>query len=492
MTNSARRFLVVVPVIGVLALMCWLGVQGHRNPVAIIRVVDSAGKPVAGAVIKPEGLRAKPGAFQSGWYQWSAKRQGVTNAPVRTDRDGLATIPYPKYVFERIETGTLCLSVKHPDFVADRPECVVAIAPPAGAPLMVVVNYYLDRIRRRPGIARTAPIVLKDGGSLRLNVRGDSPGPADMPLFAQVSTMAGADTNAWSRPEPGVLTTRQLPPGPFALRAVKVDTNGTAWFTEIVSKVAQAGQTNFVEVTLRRGATVRGKLDDSVLRPVRNGRVIAHVWPVGLKSADSPPQWHAWAGIGEDGSFEIPSLPSGNLELVALCDGFVSTNGPGQFKMRYPQKHDLGTDDISVVVGMEPTAQLEVLVRDPKGNPLKGARVSTSPNVRYGEWAASVIGSDRYNTAEMFQHKGEGSVRMKTVPPGFSSTTDSDGRALLTNLPPEVNDFTVSHERYALPAIMLPGWSRKDRVVPISLITDGTNRVSVQLEPLDRAPISHF
>jgi hypothetical protein len=103
----------------------------------MMRVMTRAegGHSVAEAVILPEGLRTKPGPYVSGWYGWRTETNGgVANPPLTTDREGYARVPYPKYVFERIETGTLCLAVTHPDFVADRPERVVATAPPAVAP----------------------------------------------------------------------------------------------------------------------------------------------------------------------------------------------------------------------------------------------------------------------------------------------------------------------------------------------------------------------
>src|SRR5207253_745195 len=106
-----------------------------------------------------------------------------------------------------------------------------------------------------------------------------------------------------------------------------------------------------------------------------------------------------------DGSFQLDSLPEGNLEIVALCDGFVSTNGPGKFQTRYPQQHLIGTNDLTITIGMERTARLEVRVTDSAGNPLKGARVSTWPNVRYGEWSATILVGDCVNTSDRLLQK---------------------------------------------------------------------------------------
>ena len=69
-----------------------------------------------------------------------------------------------------------------------------------------------------------------------------------------------------------------------------------------------------------------------------------------------------------DGTFGFNSLPEGELEIVALADGFVSTNGPGQAHMRYPQKHRLGTNDLGgvaasglAVVGRQLIADIEIV-----------------------------------------------------------------------------------------------------------------------------------
>src|SRR6185503_5697530 len=106
---------------------------------------------------------------------------------------------------------------------------------------------------------------------------------------------------------------------------------------------------------------------------------------VKLQPKDEPPQWHAWTTVKEDGTFAIDNLPAGDLEILALCGGFVSTNGPGKSGFRYPQKHLLSTNDLEITIGMEPTARLEVTVHDEKGRPLKDVQVQTWPNARYGE-----------------------------------------------------------------------------------------------------------
>src|SRR5262245_5214732 len=145
--NSRTRILVLVTTLAaIVILLVWLASSKPAHPVALLRVVDAAGKPIAGAVVVPDGLRAK-GNASSGHYGWRCASMGVSNSPAMTDADGYARVPYPKYVIERLETGEISFSVNHPDYVRDRPFREVATAPPAGAPWRVWRDYLLDRLR---------------------------------------------------------------------------------------------------------------------------------------------------------------------------------------------------------------------------------------------------------------------------------------------------------------------------------------------------------
>ena len=258
-------------------LLGWLLWSAPRHPVALIRVVDAAGKPVAGAVIRPEGLRTKAGPYVSGWYGWVTDKHGVPNTPVSTDANGYAHVPYPKYVFERIETGTIICSFSHPDFVPARPERVVTTTPPAGAPWRLWFDELWGRVQHKALIAHVDPVVLEKGATLKLSVRPGSGATNGAGLFAQLSVGGERETNFWIRPEPGVLVTHRLAPGVQTVRAVQVETNGAVWFSDVQSITAVSGQTNELVVDLKRGVSVHGQLDATVPRPVRNGRVVAHV-----------------------------------------------------------------------------------------------------------------------------------------------------------------------------------------------------------------------
>ena len=488
--KTRRRLLLVAVLILPLAIVVRLA-TAPKSPVALLRVVDASGKPIVGATIRPEGLRTKDGPYRSGWYSWRTGSNAVTNAPVLIDKDGYALVLYPQFVFERIETGVLCLSVNHPDYAPDRPERVVATAPPAGAPLRVRLEDLWNRIRHIALIARPDPIVLQLGAVLKISVTHNGGALPDARLFAQVSKEDGGDTNFWIRPEPEVILTRRLAAGGQTVRAVLLNSDGVGWFSDVVAITAIAGQTNELTLNLKRGVALRGQLDGGVPRPVKNGRVVAHVWPPDVKPEKNPPQWHAWADVKEDGSFSINSLPEGVLEIVALCDGFVSTNGPGQFKMRYPQKHSLGTNDLDVAVGMEPTARLEVKITDANGRALPEARVMTWPNVRYGEWSAVILASDCYNTADFLIGKESRKNWWERQVSDFAGVSDANGLAVLANLPPEVNQLNVEHPQFALPIVRGPT-GQQNREASFTLVAGQTNRISIQLEPKESSAISHY
>jgi hypothetical protein len=195
--------------------------------------------------------------------------------------------------------------------------------------------------------------------------------------------------------------------------------------------------------------------------------------------------------VNDGGDFSIQSLPEGNLEIVAMCEGFISTNGPGQFQTRYPQKHLLGTNDLAITIGMEPTARVEVRVTDDRGNPLKGVHVMTWPNVRYGEWGSVLLMSDCYNTADWLLPKTGSTFSWRHEVPDYQGVSDADGVAVLPNVPATVNALAADHPKFILPAVGTAG-TGKHRQFGMTLTAGQTNYVSIQLEPLEQSPITHY
>jgi hypothetical protein len=447
-------------------------------------VVDSAGQPIRGATIKREGLRTKPGAYRSGWYGWDAK-QHVTNPPVMTDVNGEATIEYPKYVFEKVETGVVCLGVEHPDFVSQRPERDVDKSLPENASVKARIADMFNRVANKQSlIAKPDPIILQKGGILRITVPPEYRVTPDAPLWGQVS-QGNYDTSFWVHTEPGLLATRRLAEGTQAVRVAQFDARGAAWFSEVTNVVSKKGEVVELALALKNGVAVRGKLDATVPRPIVNGRAIAEVFPAGFAAENDPPLWHSWTAIRPDGSFEFISFPSGQLEIAAICQGFISTNGPGKYKMHYPQKHVLGTNDLEIVIGMEPTARLEVQVADQNGRPVSNATVMAWPNLRWREWGAVLFGMDLYDTGEWIQ--GLRRPRDGKMPKfrDFEGTTDERGVAIVPNLPLDVTELAVQHDRFQLPAVDMGG--NEERSARITLRAGVTNYLKAVVEPITEA-----
>jgi hypothetical protein len=116
--------------------------------------------------------------------------------------------------------------------------------------------------------------------------------------------------------------------------------------------------------------------------------------------------------------------------------------------------------NLSITVGMEPTACLKARVLDGNDKPLKDATVSLWPNARYGEWSAVVLGSDCYNTVDSLSSDFKRSWENP-----FSAKTDTDGLAVIPNLPVEANSLNVDHPQWAMPLAStgFPGQQRREQ-----------------------------
>ena len=89
-----------------------------------------------------------------------------------------------------------------------------------------------------------------------------------------------------------------------------------------------------LDLKVAPGTRVEGRLDDSVVRPVKRGRVRAFVASPGFgdqaTSQSEELGWEEWADIRPDGSFVFESLPSNEqVEMIAFCDGYFSKSLDG-------------------------------------------------------------------------------------------------------------------------------------------------------------------
>src|SRR5262249_54090575 len=153
------------------------------------------------------------------WYGWTDQNPIPPHA-VKTDKYGVATVPYPFYVIEKLETGTLCLEVGHPDYVQQGPERKVSTSLPHGAPWRTWLMDLFDRIRHHALQASPDPIVLEKGATLRITVT-NAPVAGTGKFLPQVSNFY-TDHDNWSEPAPGTLQSPQIAEGSHTVRVAFV------------------------------------------------------------------------------------------------------------------------------------------------------------------------------------------------------------------------------------------------------------------------------
>jgi hypothetical protein len=206
----------------------------------------------------------------------------------------------------------------------------------------------------------------------------------------------------------------------------------------------------------------------------------------------------------------IESLPPDeDLQLIALCDGWVS-NSPTQNEVQaYAAKHGLsqlqytGPNSTFVypnldrlegsilrpIVSMNPTADCEVTVIDDAGRPLPDAMVSFWPNQLFFMSGSNIVGSG-FDAMKMLRsqigwRKAKPDVDWRRFSKEYAAKTNERGIALIHNLPvPGAGErerateamFSASHETYASTAPLFPAPHAN-----VSLESGKTGQVTVRL-----------
>ena len=160
--------------------------------------------------------------------------------------------------------------------------------------------------------------------------------------------------------------------------------------------------------------------------------------------------------------------------------------------MHYPQRHVIDANELDIVIEMEATARLEVTVYDDQRRPLEGAKVATSPNVRWDDCAATIFCADLYNTIDLLKRtKNRQDGFKRETPPGFFGLSDKTGLAILSNVPADQPRFGIDHPDYVLPKVTVADGTRRRRA-NIILQPGETTQISVTLEPQNKDPLSHY
>jgi hypothetical protein len=140
---------------------------------------------------------------------------------------------------------------------------------------------------------------------------------------------------------------------------------------------------------------------------------------------------------------------------------------------------------------MEPAASCEVIVLDDAGKPLAGAKADFWPNVLWGGNGSTVFGENLFNSEDFFRDgipTDLGAIR-KLTEGDFRTVSDSNGMALVRNLPAGSQSYRVSHTNYAMPISRVGGGAQRSASVDLS--PGGTGRVTVILQKMGTEALTH-
>jgi len=363
-----------------------------------------------------------------------------------------------------------------------------------------------------------APIVLPDSATLVVRAhRGEDQTPVRnlYPVLSQ--SWEGTDSSEVD----GVLTIRRVDltskKASRWLRIVHASNDAPAWFSELIDLKQQRGPVISLDVVLKPGVRVEGRLPENVTRPVANGRIVAEI----ANGAEFPNGWYwrAAADIAPNGTFVLESLPENeNLQITAFCDGWVSRS-PSSDEVKayaaqnpfaapdyenrlqrkvyaaFPRLYRLNAPVIEAIVPMGRTSAAEVLVVDEKEEPIENAWVGFSPNVLWFSGGAGLLGQGNDQLAMIRAELASGKRRTEEPAwkPGdnrYAAKTNAKGLATVLDLPagatgepaePREFAFHVEHDDYVSAAPPTDD-RRRFRTSTIQLVPGQTGSVTVRMK----------
>jgi len=374
-------------------------------------------------------------------------------------------------------TATMTWSVEHADFTAYRSDHSVDDDP--------------------------AEIVLERGFRIALTAVDDSGEKITQRIYAVGSFEGGGK---WEVKKNGTLVSNVMKKQDGILRVVCFPEDKPTLFSEEIEiKPGDKSRVLLKDVKLSLGCRVKGRLDDSATRPIKNGYVIAGLYkkpnPNDLGSLWS---WSDEAKISEDGTFVFESLPPNEVvQLLPICDGWLPAKpkakdvlavlpsvDPGRVKSLIhafaatPQLVKTGESETVASLSMikAPTVTLKVV--DKNGDPLKGIKAGSSPNQYFFNAGSNILG-DSYPTRSFCetQERGEDPNAFYRSKNPYSGETDSKGILRIENMPPGLQSLVAFHDDLEM---------RKDPETgqPEKFVEIGSEdlEVTIELFPKGRVP----
>jgi beta-lactamase regulating signal transducer with metallopeptidase domain len=431
-----------------------------------VKVVDESGAPVDDASVVSCYLRTKiePGSAYGYAYGYAVEK-------AKTNAQGVAHIQYPRYAEEHKETGIVAVRAWRSGYAARQEEVNTDGSSPA--------------------------IVLEQAATVRVSGYVGNKENIAQPIYALVDGPQVPDGESnWIPVGDGKewLENSVVRDGRHYLWLVYRSKEHGLLFSQSTEFIAQKGKTIELSLALEPGCRLEGRLDDSILRPIKNGIVEALVMPAEVfdrtKSSNETGYllWSAQAPIQEDGSFVFESLPTGRAEIAAYCDGAVVKYVDKEVSSSQDQPFTTTTSGdlvTGIVVPMQTTATAIITVEDPDGRPLVGAKVSFWPNLfKFGK-LGSIATPGRWTTEECLQTDWKALQKKHNNPLSdtYSAITNETGKAVVRNLPAFSNEFAVEHEAFQMPIRQSPaGPVYARRNTPIELKPGETTEMRVRME----------
>ncbi len=398
-----------------------------------VRIVDGAGNPIAGAKVEPWAMRAG-----NAHGLWTKKGMGASLPPkLTTDADGAATIPFPRYAYvdRQLPPKALTCRVDHPDFVQ---------------------TAYNDVPVTPDEVAKTTTITLEPGAVIEAEALVDGEPLPMTEVYAQWASSGHDGFLDTSLTLVGKRRFPRLPTGRELVRLAYLPAEGEAMFSAVEQVELAAGQQLQLALDMAPAALVQGRLDANAPRPVENGIVIAEVIHRHPDGNGNNLEWRSWTTIAEDGNFELPPMPAGELQVIAMCDGYMAEAGtapasdpnPGRAlgSQLGPQVFEATGGVTAIEIAMTPTADCTFHAEDPDGQPIAGARVAFWPNVAWWGGGSQVYGWPLYNTGERLISEEELEFDWTDHP--FVAVTDDEGNATVRNLPARAENYVITHDSW--------------------------------------------
>ena len=385
---------------------------GSSRDLRVVRVMDTAGKPVAGVLVRLGEPR---------WTAGLTSAEGLLAVPllskqrlrvVATAADGRSVMAYVEPLRPG-ESGPRALRLPAVETLSGRVVSALDGKPVADAVVWAEDPGAFARTGGDGGYKLTAAAgreleiqaaaagYFEGGGGWQVKA-----GERRAPTLALEPALAAAGVvvDEQGRPVAGVEIKAQIQPGSRIRTAAGWSSGGTgrtsaagrfrisnlaagiahqlrltrAGYAPLVENVPPQAPGSELRLVLRRGRTGFGRVVDQAEQPVAGARIVLARQPSGdrmMRSFDDDDSGRFEATAGADGRFEVPDLPAGTFELTARGPGYAPITVPG---LTVPQgAGSTAGIDLGTVVLVRGVA-LEGYVADPQGRPVEGARISVA------------------------------------------------------------------------------------------------------------------